>query len=93
MPIKCQCKDPHTPATPDMDCFINSPEHYNCFEVYKYYLNSEEHTLHECAKLMSISHTTVKQIELSAIKKLRDLVVSGQISEEKLKAILNTPKS
>jgi len=92
MSIKCQCKDANTPAEPSMECYINSPEHSNCFEVYKHFIHSEEHTLHECAKLMSISHTTVKQIELSALKKLRDLVVSGQISEDKLKAILKPSK-
>jgi len=92
MAIKCQCKDAQTPADPSMECFINSPKHFNCFEVYKFFIHGEEHTLHECAKLMNISHTTVKQIELSALKKIKELVKSGVLSADQLKDILKPTK-
>lgn len=74
--MKC-CQDkknPLEPCKPGMDCYVNSPEHYNCFMVYMHYNRGKNHTLQEVAKLMDMSHTTIKCIEDQALNKLRDLL-------------------
>ena len=68
--------------------FIEDPEHFCCFHVYKYFLQDCEHTLQEVALKLGISHTTVKQQEALAIKKLQDSLKRGEISERDLRNLL-----
>lgn len=75
-------------CTPEMECYIKSPEHYNCFCVYAALIHETEHTLQEVAKLMNISHTTVKQIEAQALEKIRNSIKSGDITLEQAQTIL-----
>ena len=38
------------------------------------FINGRPHTLHSCAKILGISHTTVAQIEKEALKKLKEIL-------------------
>ncbi len=77
--INFKCEHPHNididqPCKPTYKCYVNSPEHFNCFFVYMHYNKEKEHTLQEVAHLLNMSHTTVKCIEEQALIKLRDFV-------------------
>lgn len=78
-----KCKKPkhlwNEPCTPDMECYINSYEHYNCFCVYMNSIHNEEHTLYQIAHKMDISHTTVKILIDNAISKLKEAAQNGEI--------------
>jgi len=90
---KCGCgaTDPEVLCTPETcNWYINSPNYFNCFLVYRWYIQDCTHTLQEVARLLDISHTTVKQIESQALKKLRDLVKIGEITIEDLQNVLET---
>lgn len=86
---KCEClecghKDydnPLEPCKPGYACYIDAPEYFNCFMVYKYYID-HPHTLQETAKFMSMSHTTVKCIEDAAVKKLKAMLKSGELGKD-----------
>jgi len=86
--MKCRSIDPNELCTKDMECYINAPKYFNCFIVYQYYIQDTPHTLQEVAALMDISHTTVKQIESSALNKIRDLVKSGNVAVNTLNTLL-----
>ena len=85
----CGTTDPEILCTPETcDWYINSPKHFNCFLVYRNYIQECPHTLQEVAALLNISHTTVKQIESAALLKLRDLITDGTFSEEDIQRAL-----
>lgn len=72
----------------DCDWWISSKDYYNCFLVYEHFIK-KPHTLHEIAKLLKISHTTVKQIESMAIEEIKDKLKSGDLA---LKSLENSIK-
>jgi len=83
--------DPNILCTPETcDWYINAPKYYNCFLVYRYFIKDYEHTLQEVASRMDISHTTVKQIESQALKKLKEQIVKGSLKLEDLKQIIKS---
>ena len=73
---KCNFLENGTSCTEEHDCYINCPEYSNCYNHYKFYMNGIPHTLHQCAELLGISHTTVAAIEKSAISKLKEILQS-----------------
>jgi len=87
----CGTTDAEVLCTPETcDWYINASNCFNCFLVYKWYIQENTHTLQEVAKLLDISHTTVKQIETQALKKLRDLVKDGKITIDDLQKVLGS---
>jgi len=70
-------ENPEEPCKPGYSCYVNSPEHYNCFFVYMYFNEGKQHTLQEIAHLLDMSHTTVKCIQDSALAKLKQKVLEG----------------
>jgi len=86
----CGATDPNVPCTAETcQWFINAPQYYNCFLVYKYYIHDCSHTLQEIANLLNISHTTVKQVETSALNKLRKAVQDGEIDAKELSLLFS----
>ena len=84
----CGSKNWRKPCTPDTcEWYIKAPKYFNCFLVYKHYIHENEHTLQEVAKLMDISHTTVKQIESQALDKIKALVANGEVTLEQVQQI------
>jgi hypothetical protein len=86
--IKCGSTDPNSPCDPSMDCYINHPKYFNCICVYNHYINETEHTLQEVAKLMDMSHTTVKQIQEQAFSKIKNLIDAGELTKEQVQLVL-----
>jgi hypothetical protein len=71
---KCDCTiDPkNCPCSQEQcDWYINDKKHFNCFLVYKHFI-CHKHTLQEIAQKIGVSHTTIKQIEEEAMKKLKN---------------------
>jgi hypothetical protein len=89
-------KCPHAKQNPNKPCrhkncewWIKHKEYFNCFEVYKYFM-CKNHTLQEIARLLEISHTTVKQIETIALNKLKQLTEDGKLNLKELKKIMKS---
>ena len=76
--FKCESKNPNEPCKEHYMCYVDSPEHYNCFFVYMFYNNEKSHTLQETAKLLNKSHTTIKCIQDSGLEKLKKEVAKNR---------------
>jgi len=87
----CGTTTPEVLCTPETcGWYINSEKFFNCFLVYKHYIQENQHTLQEVAALMDISHTTVKQIENQALGKIKELVKDGRITLNELRGIISS---
>lgn len=60
--IKCANTNLNKSCTPDMDCYINSPQHYNCYCVWQHFNGKKEYSLEEIAQLIGVSHQAISQI-------------------------------
>lgn len=67
--MKCSNPSVSKCCTPEMDCFVNSPEHYNCFLVWSHFNKDSELTLHEVGELLDLSYESIRQIEVRALAK------------------------
>lgn len=66
-----KCCNPHSdiPCSPEMDCWINAPDYFNCYCIWQYFHPGVELTLHEVGDLLNLSYETIRKIEAKAIIK------------------------
>lgn len=67
--MKCKNTSVTKFCTKDMDCYVNSPQHFNCFCVWQYFNKETQLTLEEIGALLNLSYERIRQIEQIALKK------------------------
>lgn len=79
---KCKFLEGKGKCTPKQECYINLPDHKNCWNCYKYFIKGKKHTLYQCADLLGTSHTTIAQTERVALMKLKEILKGFEDNEK-----------